>query len=229
MSLFWSLVIVISLKYLLDILRDLKRAELVRSKRGPDGGFVLSRPPARITLADVFRLFQTLSSEIRFLEADNPTGEFRVFLPRQREHEYRIDHLGDHFYIRTNLEAKNFRLMKTPVARTSTQYWQEVIGHRDDVFLQGFELFRDYLVVAERSSWYPGLSRSLQEREAYFRQGESARVEQQVAERLVDTGQGQLAARIAERVAQTTIFFPGGIAKLCRGLYLCDSVRQPLP
>ena len=45
----------ISLKYLLDILRDLKRAELVRSKRGPDGGFVLSRPPTEVTLADVFR------------------------------------------------------------------------------------------------------------------------------------------------------------------------------
>lgn len=45
----------ISLKYLLDILRDLKRAELVRSKRGPDGGFVLSRPATEISLADVFR------------------------------------------------------------------------------------------------------------------------------------------------------------------------------
>lgn len=45
----------ISLKYLLDILRDLKRAELVRSKRGPDGGFALSRPAAEISLADVFR------------------------------------------------------------------------------------------------------------------------------------------------------------------------------
>jgi Rrf2 family protein len=45
----------ISLKYLLDILRDLKRAELVRSKRGPDGGFTLSRPASEISLADVFR------------------------------------------------------------------------------------------------------------------------------------------------------------------------------
>jgi len=45
----------ISLKYLLDILRDLKRAELVRSKRGPDGGFTLSRPAEEISLADVFR------------------------------------------------------------------------------------------------------------------------------------------------------------------------------
>ena len=45
----------ISLKYLLDILRDLKRGELVRSKRGPDGGFSLSRPADQITLADIFR------------------------------------------------------------------------------------------------------------------------------------------------------------------------------
>lgn len=94
--------------------------------------------------------FQTLSNEYRFIEADQPLGEFAVFLPRQRNHEYQVDHFGDHFYIRTNDQAKNFRLMKTPVGDTAQEHWTEVIAHRDDVFLEGIEIFRQHLVVAER-------------------------------------------------------------------------------
>lgn len=93
---------------------------------------------------------QTLSSEYRYLDASQPRGSFRVFLPREREHEYEIDHLGEHFYIRTNRGAKNFRLMRTPVNRTDPAAWQEVIPHREQVFLAGFELFRDHLVAVER-------------------------------------------------------------------------------
>jgi len=99
---------------------------------------------------------QTLSTEYRLLEADNPQGQFRVFLPRERNHEYEIEHYGDHFYIRTNWKARNFRLMKTPVARTGKENWQEVIPHRDDVLLQDFEIFRDHLVAVERKD---GLTR----------------------------------------------------------------------
>lgn len=94
---------------------------------------------------------QTLSSECMYMRADNPTGAFKVFLPREENHEYRLDHLGDHFYIRTNLKARNFRLMKTALGRTSKDAWQEVIPHREDVFLNGFQLFQDYLVIQERS------------------------------------------------------------------------------
>ncbi len=94
--------------------------------------------------------FQTLSNEYRYLDADDPGGEFEVFLPRERDHEYSIDHLGDYFYIRTNDEAQNFRLMSTPTDRTSKENWEEVIPHRDDVLLETFEVFRDHLVVVER-------------------------------------------------------------------------------
>lgn len=94
--------------------------------------------------------FQTLSSEFRYLEANDPTGEFKVFLPRERDHEYSVDHYKDKFYISTNWEAKNFRLMETPIAATGKENWEEVIGHRDDVFLQGFEIFKGYLVLSER-------------------------------------------------------------------------------
>jgi len=91
---------------------------------------------------------QTLSTEVRYLEADAPQGEFKVLLPREREHEYSVDHYQDCFYIRTNDQAKNFRLIKTP--NTGKEHWQELIPHRDDVLLQGFEIFRDHLLVVER-------------------------------------------------------------------------------
>ena len=92
----------------------------------------------------------TLTSECRVMPADESGGEFRVIHPRERGLEYSVEHFGDHFYIVTNLDAVNFRLMKTPVERTGKEYWEEVIGHRGDVFLEGIELFRDYLVVEER-------------------------------------------------------------------------------
>ncbi len=94
--------------------------------------------------------YQTLSTEYRYLKADDPTGEFTVVLPREEDHEYRVDHYKDHFYIRTNYEAKNFRLMKTAVAKTGKKHWQEVIPHRDDVLLSDFEIFKDHLVLTER-------------------------------------------------------------------------------
>ena len=52
---------------------------------------------------------------MRVLDADQPNGEFRIVQPREVDHEYWVDHYRDHFYLRTNWEAKNFRLMKTPV------------------------------------------------------------------------------------------------------------------
>ena len=94
--------------------------------------------------------FQTLSSEYRVLDADNPDGRFVVLQPRERNHEYEVDHYGDSFYIRTNLEAQNFRLMRTPVTKTGKHFWEEVIPHRDDVLLEGFEVFKNQLVVVER-------------------------------------------------------------------------------
>ncbi|HEY7472325.1 MAG TPA: S9 family peptidase [Gemmatimonadota bacterium] len=94
--------------------------------------------------------WQTLASEYRYVDADRPEDDPIVFLARRRDHEYDVDHLGDHFYIRTNDGARNFRLMRTPVTDTSRERWEEVIPHRDDVLIEGFEVFRDYLVVRER-------------------------------------------------------------------------------
>jgi oligopeptidase B len=95
---------------------------------------------------------QTLATEYRYLSADDPEGEFRVVNPRRRDHEYHVDHYGDYFYIRTNLDAKNFRLMKTPVDATTEEDWTEVIPHRDDVLFEGIDIFEDYLVLEERKN-----------------------------------------------------------------------------
>lgn len=94
----------------------------------------------------------TVSSEYRYLDANHPDGEFKVVQPRQRDHEYSVEHFGDHFYILTNNEAKNFRLMQTPVTKTTIENWKEVVPHRADVLLDGMEIFKDYLVLQERKN-----------------------------------------------------------------------------
>ncbi|MCU0450158.1 MAG: S9 family peptidase [Bernardetiaceae bacterium] len=94
----------------------------------------------------------TLTSEVHYLPATEPTGAWRVFQPRQRGHEYSVEHAGGHFYIRTNLnEATNFKLMQVadqPI--TTAQHWQDLIAHRPEVFLEGFDVFTDFLVLEER-------------------------------------------------------------------------------
>ena len=94
---------------------------------------------------------QTITQEYRYLDADEPQKEFKVFLAREREHEYHIDHHDDRFIIRTNHQAKNFRLMSTPVAQPQREHWREIIPHRDDVYLGDCELFKDYFVLEERA------------------------------------------------------------------------------
>lgn len=92
----------------------------------------------------------TLTNHFQILEADNPNGEFREFSPREEELEYSIAHFEDKFYVITNLEAKNFRLMETHETKTAKVNWEEIIAHRDDVFIEGIEVFRNHLVIEER-------------------------------------------------------------------------------
>ncbi|MDX5418452.1 MAG: oligopeptidase B, partial [Hymenobacteraceae bacterium] len=95
----------------------------------------------------------TVSQEYRFVDAANPTAALKVIQPRERNLEYDVDHFGDSFYIRTNKDgATNFKLMKTPVGKTTKENWKEVIPHRADTFLEGTEIFKDYLVLQERKN-----------------------------------------------------------------------------
>ena len=95
----------------------------------------------------------TLTTEYQILEADNPDGKFRIFQKRVRGLEYSINHYGDSFYIMTNADkATNFKLMKTLETATSKENWTEVVPHREDVLLEDIEIFKDFLVVEERTN-----------------------------------------------------------------------------
>lgn len=95
----------------------------------------------------------TLTTEYRILNSNNPDGEFTVFQPRVRGLEYSISHYEDSFYVLTNKDkATNFKLMKTPENKTGKKNWVDLIPHREDVLLEDIEIFKNYLVVEERSN-----------------------------------------------------------------------------
>ncbi len=93
---------------------------------------------------------QTLATEYRIVDADRPSDAFRVIAPRQRDHEYSVDHHGEYLYMVSNLNAENFRLMRAPLDASDVSQWKEMIPHRSDVLLQDVEFFRNHMVVTER-------------------------------------------------------------------------------
>jgi oligopeptidase B len=95
--------------------------------------------------------YSTLSNEWRYLDANTPNGEWKIIQPRERNLEYSCSHYGDHFYITTNRDAKNFKLVRTPVTATACENWEDVLPHRDETLLEGVDIFKDYLVVSERT------------------------------------------------------------------------------
>ena len=98
----------------------------------------------------------TLSSEYRLIPSDEPLSPFRVLSPREPKHEYSIAHSKGKFYILTNWEATNFRLMSCPEDQTAKKHWQEVLPHDPTILREDLEVFSDYLVVSERAA---GLTR----------------------------------------------------------------------
>jgi oligopeptidase B len=94
----------------------------------------------------------TLTSDYQVLNANTPNGKWTNFSPRERGLEYSIDHYQDKFYVVTNQDAQNFRLMETPDNKTSRENWKEKIAHRKDTLLSDIEIFRDYLVISERAN-----------------------------------------------------------------------------
>jgi oligopeptidase B len=94
---------------------------------------------------------QTLTTEVHLIETAKPEGPVTVFEPRKVDHLYTVEHLNGKFYIRTNADkAKNFKLMACPENKTGMTNWTVVIPHRDDILLENFEVFDNYLVVDER-------------------------------------------------------------------------------
>ena len=99
----------------------------------------------------------TLVSDYHILSADNPSGNFQNFTPRGTKHEYGIQHYKNYFYITSNLDAPNNRLMRTKIDATEISNWEEVLPHRDDVHLLGLEIFKNHMVLSERKNGLLGL------------------------------------------------------------------------
>jgi oligopeptidase B len=108
----------------------------------------------------------TVSSEWQYAHADDPALKFTTFLAHERDHEYQVEHLGDAFIVRTNWQALNFRLMRVPIGLEADRAdWRDVIAHRDDTFIEDFDVFNGFLAVSVRTgglakiaiaTWAPG-------------------------------------------------------------------------
>ena len=126
------------------------------------------------TRSDAYLLLASNShtaSEVRYLAAGNPDGSWQVVAPREKEHEYDVDHRGDLFYIRTNSGGRNFRLVTAPVSGPGNAGWKELVPHRENVMLEGIDLFQDQYVLFEREDGLPQL------RVTDFKTGSSHRIE----------------------------------------------------
>ncbi|MCL2027825.1 MAG: S9 family peptidase [Bacteroidales bacterium] len=92
------------------------------------------------------------SMEYRTIPANEPNAEFQMFQKREKDLEYAIEHFEEQFFVMTNWNATNFKLMKTPITATNKEHWEDIIPHREDVKLEDFEIFSDYLVLEERKN-----------------------------------------------------------------------------
>ena len=115
-----------------------------------DESFFLDVSKTRSKAYLLMELENINTSEIHYLEADQPTGDFKIISPRQSELEYSVEHHGDQFFIVTNADAVNFKLMRASANNPARENWEEVIPHRETVKLDGISAFQDHLVISER-------------------------------------------------------------------------------
>ena len=104
----------------------------------------------------VLQAASTDTWENRLLDTATPTGEFRVVLPREKGHKYEVEHHDGLLYLRSNRNAKDFHIVTAPLADPRPEGWKPVVAHQPGVLVQGMEMFKDHLVVAEKSQ---GLTR----------------------------------------------------------------------
>jgi oligopeptidase B len=148
---------------------ETKRASRVWRRRlgDPGGELLFEETDARFSLgvgrsrSDRFIFVSshsTTTTEVRYLPADRPDSGLSLFLPRRQDHEYHVDHGGENFYVVTNDKGRNFRLVSAPVESPSEANWRELIPHREDVMLEGVDVFARHLVLHERQGGFPRLS-----------------------------------------------------------------------
>ncbi|MSQ59824.1 MAG: S9 family peptidase, partial [Betaproteobacteria bacterium] len=110
------------------------------------------------TRSDAYLVLTTASataSEVRYLDAKRPRAPWTLIEGRSDNHEYYADHAGDSFYIVSNDQGRNFRLVVAPAAHPSKENWAELIPHRPDVMLEGVDLFARHMVLHERQGGFP--------------------------------------------------------------------------
>jgi len=120
-----------------------------------DEAYYLSVYTTRSQAYILLGLSSKVTSEIHFLDANQPTGKFEVIQARSTGVEYAVEHHSDYFYIITNENAVNFKLLQTPVATPTQEHWQTVIPHREDVLLDDVSAFANHLVIYEREAGLP--------------------------------------------------------------------------
>lgn len=94
----------------------------------------------------------TRSTEVRYVEANLPENKFRIFQTRKKDHEYYVTHHQKHFFILTNLKAKNFLIARTTLTETTRDKWKTFVKHRKNVFIEHLIVFKNHLVIQERKN-----------------------------------------------------------------------------
>jgi oligopeptidase B len=101
----------------------------------------------------VIHSISTVATQMQIARSDDPKLAFNVLIPRERDHEYRAEHLDGRWIIRTNWQAKNFRIVSVPAAQVAQRNrWRDVIPHRNDAFVDDFDVFKGFLAVQEHSN-----------------------------------------------------------------------------
>lgn len=116
----------------------------------PDETYFLWLGQSRSKAYILANLHSTTTDEWMYFPNDGSTYQFKSFQPRIQGIEYQIEHAGDHFFVMTNEDAQNFKLLRTPLHATSKENWEEVIPHRADTLITGMDAFEDFLVLYER-------------------------------------------------------------------------------
>ena len=102
--------------------------------------------------------FSHTTSEVAFALADEPRGSWTIVAPREQDHEYDVSHRADDFLIRTNDRGRNFRIVRAPMTTPGREHWTEVVPHRDEVMVEGLDVFERFFVLSEREQGLPHLS-----------------------------------------------------------------------
>lgn len=122
-----------------------------------DGAYFLYPLKTKSQAYILIYLGSKVTTEMHFMSANEPNDQFQVIHPRQQNMEYSVAHHGTDFYILTNENARNFKLMKTPVEQPSKENWQEIVPHNDKELLSTVETFENHLVLYGRKHGFKNI------------------------------------------------------------------------